>query len=116
LIAEYNEMLMLAEYIKKYPKGEIPACYCLGKGHMKFFRNKQGYLKKRHSEIIAEMERRGFKARKKMVLKSSGGWKPSSKDLKIIKQRLCQKLRKKPNFYRYCGKKKPAGFFVRMIK
>ena len=47
LIAEYNEILMLLGYVKKYPKLEkIPSKYNLGKGHMLFFKNKLKYLKK----------------------------------------------------------------------
>ena len=60
LIAEYNEILMLISYIKRYPKLEgIPLNYCLGKGHMKFFKNKVEYLKKRHELIKNEMKKRG---------------------------------------------------------
>ncbi len=61
LIAEYDEILMLLGYVKKYPTlEEIPERYCLGKGHIKFFKNKLKYLKKRHELIKKEMVKRGF--------------------------------------------------------
>ena len=45
LIAEYNEILMLIGYVRKYPPLEnIPDSYKLGKGHVKFFKNKLDYL------------------------------------------------------------------------
>ncbi len=47
LIAEYLEIIMLINYIKKHPKqSKIPKNYLLGKGPMKFFKNKLKYLKK----------------------------------------------------------------------
>lgn len=69
LIAEYDEILMLVAYIKKYPKIEnIPKNYCLGKGHMTFFKNKMTYLKKRHEELKIEMKKRGFQINKTINL------------------------------------------------
>ena len=58
LIAEYNEILMLLGYVRKYPMTEeIPKNYCLGKGHIKFFKNKLLYLKKRHENLKNEMKK-----------------------------------------------------------
>jgi len=61
LIAEYNEILMLVSYVKRYPnlKG-IPEKFCLGTGHMKFFKDKIKYIKSRHEKIKKEMKNRGF--------------------------------------------------------
>ena len=62
LIAEYNEILMLLGYVRKYPKlVGIPKDYCLGKGHILFFKDKLGYLKERHELLKKEMRIRGFK-------------------------------------------------------
>jgi deoxyribonuclease (pyrimidine dimer) len=61
LIAEYDEMLMLLGYIKRYPEvkeGEIPKEYCLGTGHMRFFKDKLLYIKNRHELIKKEMRRK----------------------------------------------------------
>ena len=52
LIAEYNEILMFFGYVRKYPKlNKVPLKYCLGEGHILFFKNKLLYLKKRHELI-----------------------------------------------------------------
>jgi deoxyribonuclease (pyrimidine dimer) len=122
LIAEYNEILMLLGYVKKYPKtGEIPSEYTLGKGHMLFFKNKLKYLKKRHEMIKKEMKKRGFKADKTIRLgnfsqKLVNDWRPSSKDKPLIRKRLVDRIKLKPKWYRYYGKKKSKKFFIDLIK
>lgn len=122
LIAEYNEILMLLGYVKKYPNlVGIPKDYCLGKGHIIFFKNKLMYLKKRYELIKKEMVKRGFKPVKKINLskfdkKLIKHWKPKEKDYKIIHNRLKYKLNKKENFYRYYGKKKSRAFFFKLMK
>lgn len=120
LIAEYDEMLMLVSYIKNHPRLEnIPQKYCLGKGHMKFFKDKLLYLKKRHESIKSEMKKRGFRTRKTIFLRgfkrqNKNDWRPKKEDLKTIKKRLIEKIKLKPEFYRYYGKYKPANFFIKL--
>ena len=122
LIAEYNEILMLLGYVKKYPRlGKIPSKYCLGKGHILFFKNKLRYLKKRHELIKKEMKKRSFKADKTIRIsdfnkKLLNDWRPSSKDKSIIRKRLINRIKIKPKFYKYFGKSKSKKFFIDMIK
>lgn len=123
LIAEYNEILMLLGYVKKFPKidyGKIPKKYCLGKGHILFFKDKLLYLKKRHELIKKEMENRGFKITKTIDLNKfrknlKNDWKPNNQDKKIIRKRLIEKLKKKPEFYTYYGKHMPLKLLVEKI-
>jgi deoxyribonuclease (pyrimidine dimer) len=121
LIAEYNEILMLLGYVKKHScVGNIPEKYCLGKGHIKFFKNKLKYLKKRFDLIKKEMLRRDFSANKEVNLNIfneslKGNWKPCKKDKEIIKERLIEKIKKKPEFYTYIREHKPEGFFLELI-
>jgi len=122
LIAEYNEILMLIEYIRKYPElKDIPKKYCLGKGHMKFFKDKLIYLKKRHEILKSEMKIRGFKAKKSINLslfrkENKGDWKPDKEDIDLITNRIISKIQLKPNYYRYYGEYKPASFFINLLK
>lgn len=122
LIAEYDEILMLTAYIKKYPKIEdIPEKYCLGKGHMKFFKDKVIYLKERHEKLKVEMSKRNFRTNKTINLsqfkkKNKGDWNPKKQDLQIIKKRIVSKLKLKPDYYRYYGKYKPSNFFIKLLK
>lgn len=121
LIAEYNEILMLIGYVNKYSslKG-IPNEYCLGKGHIKFFKNKLLYLKKRHEKIKVEMRQRGFATNKNINLEKFNknllnNWKPDEHSFKIIKKRLKEKLSKRPTYYRYKGRKESSDFLIKLI-
>jgi len=122
LIAEYNEILMLFGYVRKNPEiKEIPQKYCLGKGHIKYFKNKLVYLQKRHEIIKKEMRKRGFKTDKVINLEEFSkelwkDWKPKSNDLEIIKDRLKYKIKLKEGYYRYYGKVKEQDFFLKLLK
>lgn len=122
LIAEYNEILMLFGHVKKYPSIEgIPEEYCLGKGHIKFFKNKLKYLKNRFNLIKKEMLRRGFSTNKKINLNEFDkillkDWKPCKKDKEVIKERLIEKIKIKPEFYTYFREHKPERFFIDLIE
>lgn len=121
LIAEYNEILMLLGYVSKYPRSKvIPDRYCLGKGHILFFKNKLFYLKKRHEAIKKEMRKRGFVTNIDIDLtKYSKGlindWKPKKDDFSLIKRRLIEKIKKKPQYYRYYSKNRPVSFFISLL-
>jgi len=122
LVAEYLEIMMLVGYVKKNPGlNRIPEEYCLGEGHILFFKNKLKYLEERHEEIKCEMRNRGFKTNVTLEMGEIGNafkkrWKPSSSDKQIIKKRLIEKINKKPGFYRYYGKARNGRFWLRMIK
>lgn len=67
LIAEYREITRLPKNLNKslnrdkpFNMDEIPKQYVLGKGHVKFFYNKMGYLKNRFEELVCEMIKRGY--------------------------------------------------------
>jgi deoxyribonuclease (pyrimidine dimer) len=122
LIAEYNEILMLLGYVRKYPlEKDIPKEYCLGKGHIKFFKDKLLYLKKRHEILKKEMKKRGFIPTKtinpsEFSRSLRNDWDPSSKDFVIIKKRLREKICLKPDYYRYKRKKRSKKFFLDLLK
>ncbi len=124
LVAEYDEILMLLGYVRRYPsivRDNIPKKYKLGEGHMLFFKDKLVYLKRRHESLKREMQRRGFATRKSINLKEfpnglCNDWHPSPSDIFVIKKRIVQKIESKPDFYRYCRKKKSVAFLVDLIK
>lgn len=47
-----------ANYKRLY---DIPAQYTMGKGHVKFFYNKLGYVRRRYIELVGECRKRGRK-------------------------------------------------------
>lgn len=122
LIAEYDEILMLLGYVRRYPIVKYsPKEYTLGKGHMLFFKDKLLYLKKRHEALKREMSKRSFKAKITINLKDypknlQGDYKPTKEAKEIIKQRIIDKLNKKPDFYRYNHEYKNKEFFINLIK
>jgi len=122
LIAEYDEILMLLGYVKRFPAPiGIPNEYALGEGHMKFFKDKLLYLKKRHDLLKSEMSKRNFNTN--ITVNPRGfpkellnDWKPSQKAIEKIKERLIFKIRLKPKYYRYYGEYKEPDFFIELIK
>jgi deoxyribonuclease (pyrimidine dimer) len=127
LIAEYNEILMLLGYIKRYPeiklikgKSEIPTRYTLNNGHIKFFKDKIIYLKKRHELLKKEMKKRGFNPNKTININKypknlHNDWIPKEEDYKIIIERITWKINKKPKYYRYYGENKDKNFLIRLL-
>lgn len=121
LIAEYNEILMLIGHVKKFPRiKSMPEDYCLGKGHITFFKNKLLYLKKRHEELKKEMRKRGYAANKTIDLyifhsNLLRDWKPKSCDKQLIRKRIIGKLKKKPKYYTYYGEHKPLRFLIKLL-
>jgi deoxyribonuclease (pyrimidine dimer) len=121
LVAEYLEILMLAGHAKKFPEiRDISEEFCLGKGHISFFKNKMIYLKKRHELIKKEMKNRGFAINKTLIISRfpanlKNDWDPNPKDIRIIKERLVWKINKKPDYYRYYGEKKSPQFLIKNI-
>lgn len=123
LIAEYNEILMLVSHTRKHPpksKTKIPQNYVLGRGHINFFKNKLGYLKKRHEELKTEMKKRGFRVNKTVDLSGirkelHQNYIPLKQDLEIIKKRIAWKIKKKPDWYRYYHENKGRKFLLELL-
>ena len=118
LIAESVEITMITGALKRDKwiiKGKIPDKFCLGTGHINFFKPKVLYLKDRLEEVNNEMIVRGFKpgtsinilefAVNKCSMKT---WEPSFSDTCLVRQRVIERLKNplKANgtFHRYYGK------------
>ena len=108
LLAEWHEIgriITLAEGGVD-PK-EIPERYTLGKGHMKFFADKLGYITLRMSWLAKEMKLRGYQVdeRKQIeaVARSIGvgfgqPWTPDKTDLTV---NLCRLIERAPDHRPY---------------
>ena len=115
LIAEYREIFMVGGSLKRtlvskvgYREDRVPKRYTLNTGHVYFFYNKGKYLHNRYHQLIDEMKRRGFKPDSTRVFPTSvfkdnglyNDWMPNIDDYKIIRQRIEEKIKMKPNWYR----------------
>ena len=115
LIAEYREITMVPAALRRTLNSKhglliekIPKKYTLNKGHVYFFYNKGLYLNKRYNLIIQEMKNRGFKPDenrkfpKEIFINNNlyYDWEPNDRDIKIIKERISEKIKKRPNWYR----------------
>jgi len=101
---------MLRTYILKNPSLEgIPKKYCLGAGHMKFFKNKVRYLRDRHNKLVLEQARRGFKHNSVFSLEGFKSenlkdWIPTKEDINLNLERIFERINKKRKFYKYYSK------------
>ena len=115
LIAEYREITMVPAALNRtlrskagINKSRITSRYRLNAGHVYFFYDKGKYLDERYSQLITEMKRRGFNCdpnRKfpKEIFVENGlynDWSPTLEDYKVIRDRINEKLRMRPDWYR----------------
>ena len=78
-------------------------------------------MKKRHERISREMKRRRFAVNKNLDIggferKFKNDWTPTEKDLRVIKNRLIEKIKMKSDWYRYYGDVKDKKFFVKLLE
>lgn len=99
LLAEYRELpRVYALAGAAYARGELPAQhgerYTLGKGHVKFFYSRLGYVTQRHRQLIAEMLRRGYNPAYRIVLGPDlpvswfRPWQPDEEALAVNRARI----------------------------
>ncbi len=116
LVAEYRETLMVPAALRRSlrrktpldPNKEIPKTFTLNKGHVKFFYDKLLYLKKRYNRLVEEMKARGMSPDPNRTFPDleefpewcRGDWSPSLQELKIIRQRIIERVNEKPTWYR----------------
>lgn len=108
-VEELSDKHLLAEHreIKRIPNAvisgkailkDIPKTFTLGKGHVKFFYNKLGYLYMRYLDIYNECCKRGFRVTdfsgafivedielRKKVWKA---WEPTEEAKQLIRERI----------------------------
>lgn len=126
LIAEYREIRLLTENLRRsfhskngMDKGRIPSEFTLMKGHILFFKDKGKYIAKRYKWLQKEMKKRGFNPQHEDIdvgVWPDGffnDWKPTERDLKIIRERIAYKIAMKPEWYRYYGKRGDRPVAVR---
>ena len=110
LIAEYREITMVPGSLKRTLKSKvgfrperISKKYTLNAGHVYFFYDKGEYLDKRYDELVEEMKFRGFNPdpERRFPQELYNDWMPTLEEQKIVKQRIEEKIKMKPNWYRH---------------
>ncbi len=117
LIAESVEITMITGGLRKdgYKiKGSVPDKYCLGTGHINFFKPRLSYLNRRLIEVNGEMKNRGFNPNTSIDLSEFvdrkchiKDWSPTFADSCLVRQRIIERLtnplKAKVGFHRYYG-------------
>ena len=113
LMAEYREIRHVGPSLhrslqsKNFNINTIPKNYTLNNGHVKFFYNKGLYLYRRFNELRCELLYRGYNINKDITFNIDyflpnffNDWIPTNKDMEINLNRINQRIKEKPNFYR----------------
>ncbi len=124
LVAEYREIFMVGSALQRsirsktweITKSKLPDKFTLNKGHVRFFYNKGKYLHKRYLELTKEMKRRGMNPNPNRLFKKEqwpkeyyNDWEPTEIDKKVIRIRIKDKLKEKPDWYRWTVKDKKGS-------
>ena len=96
LLAEHREIKRIPNMVAsgKAKVVNLPRVFTLGKGHVKFFYNKLGYLKERYDSIYAECVSRGYNVTDYSDAWSGvppnlmGSWTPTDSDRQTILERI----------------------------
>lgn len=122
LLAEYNEMAMALASLRRSKATGRPlpsrSEYTLGSGHVIFFYDKGKYLRRRYSELVAELTNRGYnldpdrKMEWEVISKElDNDWIPDRKSQEINLERIRQRISLKPHWYTFHRQKVPEGFW-----
>lgn len=120
LIAEYRELPRCIK--QKINVKNAPTTYCLGTGHMKWAASHPSFLLDRYCKLCDEMDWRGFRinysyadlallaAKFGKIFNKYSKYEIKEKDIELNKNRLIEKYKLKPNFYKWTNRKKPRYY------
>lgn len=115
LIAEYREITMVPAALRRSLRtkskqeilASIPKKFTLNAGHVKFFYDKQEFLRKRFHRICSEMARRGYKYDPTREIPFVGfdpafnnDWSSTPEDDAIVQERIALRISQKPHLYK----------------
>jgi deoxyribonuclease (pyrimidine dimer) len=110
LMAEYRELPRIPNSIRigKARVKDIPEKFTLGKGHVKFFYNKLGFLKIRHRKIFVELVRREYNIKTlynglfdNLPIELMNDYIPETCDIEVSRKRIQDKINENPGFYKF---------------
>lgn len=96
LIAEHREIKRIPNMVSsgRAVVTNIPGTFRLGKGHVKFFYDKLGYLLNRYEKIYRECRRRGYNVQDystawdKVPENLMNSYKPTKQDQALVEARI----------------------------
>lgn len=100
LLAEHREIKRIPNMVRtgRAVIKDLPETFKLGKGHVKFFYNKLGYLLERYKKIYQECLDRDFNvtdfsdAWSGVSDELMGAYNPTERDRKLLQERIKSKL------------------------
>jgi len=113
VLAEIREITRIPNTIKSGRAiiKDIPRHFTLGKGHVKFFYNKVGYIERRYNELVIECRNRGFNIEDKSDSFSDipkhlmNDWTPTPESVRLIQERIQERL-SNMKYVKFYGKEK----------
>lgn len=114
LVAELREITMVPAALRrslrtKTPEDvlkSIPKKFTLNAGHVKFFYDKQAFLRNRFVLLAAEMVRRGYSPDLTRIEAFDGfepvwynSWTSTEEDDNIVRERIALRISEKPHLY-----------------
>ena len=117
LLAEHREIVRVRH--AQNSKAKAPDKFRLGTGHVIFFKDKLGFIKKRYELLHKECKKRGFNvtdfSKSFDGFDVSGNYKPTDEDNKIIIERLTIVLKRMKRI-RFKGIEVEYNEAVKMLK
>ena len=117
LMAEYRELPRMVSFIQAWIDKGCPEVtqltYTMGKGHMKFFLNKSQWLTQRHARLVEELlhvRRFNISNQDRLLIPVSPFENYPTftyTDNQISKERIKEKLRLRPTFYKWTNRERP---------
>lgn len=121
VLAEIREITRIPNTIKSGRAiiKDIPKSFTLGKGHVKFFYNKVGYIERRYNELVIECRNREFEVEDKLTSFQNisnhliNDWNPTPESISLIKNRILERL-EGMKYIKYYGKEVGIEFFKQL--
>ena len=123
LMAEYRELPMVHAALSRslsslggLDLSTISSVYLLNRGHVKFFYDKGKWLHERWNALIDELRKRGYEINPgdrvvnwNVFVDNNlyGDWQPDQAAHKINVERLVERCKAKPDWYKYYGQAVP---------
>lgn len=129
LFAEWREIKMVPASLRRSLKtrvennvlSDIPGSFTLGTGHVLFFYNKMKFLFKRYDRLTYELKNRDFDISVHNPTSiffedipsifTELDWEPRKDEIKISADRILEKIKMRPNWYRHYGSVNTPEYF-----